>query len=183
MVPRSVQRSQLSVCGGGSPDQAFFTLCAEKLQGRVDAVSLQGGCHGMAICIVVELPERFLSLAKILQRSLLLRKILVWKQVFECFDRIAKLLVHQSQPMALLGAHFQKLAALLQDLFFPPCQFVHAVYNDRCCALPRGLLSLPDGPWSSLDPIEHAFDQTPISGGAKRPSQVAMAVRTLLVPV
>src|SRR5712672_2568264 len=85
--------------------------------------------------------------------------------------------------MSLLGAHFQKLPALLQNLFFPSCQFARAVHSDWHCALLRGLLSLLDGPRSILHPTEYAFDQTPIPGRPKRPSQMAMAVRALLVPV
>src|SRR5207249_2570305 len=85
--------------------------------------------------------------------------------------------------MSLLGAHFQKLAALLQNLFFPSREFARAVCSDRHCALLRGLLSLLDGPRSILHPTEHAFDQTPIPGRPKRPSQMTMAVGALLVPV
>src|SRR4029077_5979620 len=85
--------------------------------------------------------------------------------------------------MSLLDAHFQQLAALLQNLFFPPCQFARAVCSDWHGALLRGLLSLLDGPGPVLHPTEYAFDQTPIPGRPKRPSQVAMAVRALLVPV
>src|SRR5260370_23757716 len=85
--------------------------------------------------------------------------------------------------MSLLGAHFQKLPALLQNLFFPSCQFARAIHSNWHCALLRGLLSLLDGPRPALHPTEYAFDQTPIPGRPKRPSQMAMAVRALLVPV
>src|SRR6266853_6023258 len=85
--------------------------------------------------------------------------------------------------MSLLGAHFQKLPALLQNLFFPSCPFARAVHSDWHCALLRGLLSLLDGPRPVLHPTEYAFDQTTIPGRPKRPSQMAMAVRALLVPV
>ncbi len=85
--------------------------------------------------------------------------------------------------MSLPGAHFQKLAALLQNLFFPSRKFARAICSDRRCALLRGLLSLLDRPRSILHPTEYAYDQTPIPGRPKRPSQMAMAVRALLVPV
>src|SRR6266436_10057051 len=84
--------------------------------------------------------------------------------------------------MSLLGAHLQKLAVLLQNLFFPSCQFARAVCSDWHCALLRGLLPLLDGPRSILHPTEYALDQTPIPGRPKRPSQMAVAVRARLVP-
>jgi len=48
-----LQRSQLPVRRSRCPYQALLTLRAEKLQGRVDAVSLQGGGQRMALRIVV----------------------------------------------------------------------------------------------------------------------------------
>src|SRR5260370_8363333 len=85
--------------------------------------------------------------------------------------------------MSLLGAHFQKLPALLQNVFLPSWQLARAIHSNWHCALLRGLLSLLDGPRPALHPTEYAFDQTPIPGRPKRPSQMAMAVRALLVPV
>ena len=80
----------------------------------MDAVSLQGRCQGFAVCIVVQLPERFLRLTQMLQRSPLPGQDLISEQTYEKFVRIIGFLVHQTQPMSLFCAHIAKFAALLQ---------------------------------------------------------------------
>src|SRR5258708_3326204 len=81
-----LQRGQLPVGRSRCPYQALLALRAEKLQGRVDAVSLQGGRQGMALCVVVQLTQRSLRFTQMLQRGLLPRKSLICEQVFEEFD-------------------------------------------------------------------------------------------------
>src|ERR1700732_2929777 len=84
------QRSQLPIGLVGCAYQALFTfrpeqLHSDELQGRPYAVSLQGSRERSAICIVVQLPETSLRFTQVLQRSLLSRKPLTWKQVSEEF--------------------------------------------------------------------------------------------------
>jgi hypothetical protein len=63
------------------------------LQGRANAVSLQGGCKRLAFCIVVQLPERFLRLTQMLPRSPLPEQPFISEQVYEKLGRIIGFLV------------------------------------------------------------------------------------------
>lgn len=67
--PKRFQGSQFPVGYGGALYQSLFTPPAGKSQGCANAVSLQGGCKRLAFCIVVQLPERFLRLTQMLERS------------------------------------------------------------------------------------------------------------------
>lgn len=50
---RSLQRRQLTVGCGRFPNQSLFALAAEKLQGHLDALTLQSSREQMASCVVV----------------------------------------------------------------------------------------------------------------------------------
>src|ERR1700687_1145939 len=80
---RSQLRIQLPIGLHRCPEQAFLALRAEKLQGRVAAVPLQGARERMAIRIVIQLPERSLRLAQMFQRGLLLSESLIRKQILK----------------------------------------------------------------------------------------------------
>src|SRR4051794_28356763 len=83
--------------------------------------------------------------------------------------------------MPSLRSHFRKSPAFLQELLPPTCQLIAAVCEDGSGPF-LCLLAFFGRPASILDPIGYIFDQPTIPERSKHLRQVAMAIRTLLLP-
>src|SRR5262249_37948221 len=137
---RLTQLLELVISLGGPFQQSLLALGLEEFQRRLHALVFELGRDFAAPCAVVQLPQRFLRLAQVLERGLLRCKSLVCKKIFQGIDGVGEFLVEQPQPVPLLRAHLAELAAFLQELSLPFLKFRGAVGADWRCSFMRRVL-------------------------------------------